>query len=157
MKETRISEYVTIGPQPTTIEEFEVLQFRGFRTIFCLSRKGELDQILKPEEEERLAEDAGIEFVHLPVSLNTLKYDHVDEFVHEVREHEMPTYIHCRIGQRSAPFALLFHALRRGMDAERVLMKARELNLKWRAPMITDFMKNYLARAQQKPVGALAA
>ena len=62
----------------------EELSRRGFRAVVNLSRKGELDQVLNPEQEEIEVTSFGMRYVHLPVSILSLKPTQADEFIEEL-------------------------------------------------------------------------
>lgn len=156
MEEIRISNAFTIGPQPATIDAHELLEIDGFKTIVNLSVKGELDQALNPYEASVMAENAGLRYIHLPVSLSSLKYDHVDEFLALTDGQPGGTYVHCRIGQRSGPFCLIAHALQKNLPMTSVVPLARKLGIMWRAEMITDFIHGYLERHRTLTMAAAA-
>ena len=100
MQEIALSKHITVGPQPDAVI-FERLASQGFATIINLTKKGELHQILSPEDAEKIAEENGMAYHSFPVSLSNLKDNKIHDFCSLVQGSEKPVYIHCRIGQRS--------------------------------------------------------
>ena len=152
----RISNSFSIGPQPETIDQHELLQLDGFRTLVNLSAKGELDQSVTPYDASVMAEDAGLRYIHFPVSISSMKFEHVDDFLGLVAGRRGSTYVHCRLGQRSGPFCLVAHAIANSIAPSAVMPLANELGIGWGAEMITDFVVGYL-QSRQDNVTSLAA
>lgn len=133
-----------MGPQPTDEGELENLASRGFKTVVNLTKKGELEQTFRPEEEGELVESYGMDYLHIPCSLSSLKDKDIEEFCERLSDAQTPAYVHCRIGQRSGLLSLIYHALRKKMSTEQILDKAQRLGFRWQAPMITDAISRYL-------------
>ena len=144
MQELRISDALTIGPQPTEVR-MEELFHEGVKTVVNLSRKGEEGVVFLPHEEGQIAEKFELNYVHFPVSISALKHATVDEFVEDIGKVEHHIYMHCRIGQRSGLFGMIFHALRRGLAPQAALQKGKSWSL-WNAPYLSDFALNYLEK-----------
>ena len=134
-----ISKNLTVGPQPSKKELVEIAR-DGYKTIINLSQKREHGQPYSPDEEERLVERLGMEYIHMPLSLSSMKASHADQFCEEITTSEKPVYIHCRLGQRSVPLSLIHHARKKRMSAETVLLKANDLGISWNAPYIGEFV-----------------
>ena len=156
VQEVRISNAITVGPAPANIEAFERLYLEGTRTVVNMCAKGEMGEIHKPYDASLMAEDAGLTYLHFPISMSSMKFDHVDAFAEALSTHKTPVYVHCRIGQRSGPFSLLWHATRRGLTSSQTLALGQRLGLHWRAQMITDFMVGFLDR-HREATAAMAA
>jgi uncharacterized protein (TIGR01244 family) len=142
-QEIHLSPAITLGPQLTSSDAWEELSHRGTKTVVSLSRKDELG-LLKPHVEEALVTQHGMNFLHFPVSISSMKPQDVDEFLVEIRKHETPLYMHCRIGQRSGPFGLILHAMRQRLPLRHVMERAQRLGLVWRSPLLNEFVANYL-------------
>ena len=146
MEYVKISREITVGLQPSE-EDMKKLKKKGIKTLVNLSKKGELGVKFSPEEEEVKAKECGLEFVHFPISLSSLKSTHIDEFLSELKGAEGPFYIHCRIGQRSQPFGMIYHAVSKGWSKKKVEERIEKLGIKPDAPFIYDFMMNYVDKA----------
>ena len=139
----KISKHITIGPQPSE-EQLEKLASRGFKTVVNLCKKGELGQQFSPEEEGEKVESLGMHYVHIPVSMNNLKDELVDRFYSELTDSDIPIFVHCRIGQRSGVFGLLYHALRKEITPDQVFKRAEKLGVSPNAPILRSFIESYL-------------
>ena len=146
----RISKFLSVGPQPGE-EELKDLAKKGFRTIINLSKKGELNQKLSPEQEGEKAKELGLSYVHLPVSLASLKDEDAENFLQLFSDNPEPVYVHCRIGQRAVPLALIRYAMQKDIDWEKAVQKADKLGIPLDAPILVSFIKGYLSkRAEQE-------
>ena len=142
-KPIRISPNITVGPQPSH-EMLEKLSAQGFKSVINLSKKGELGQILNPDEELDSTAGLGMKYAHIPISLSTVKESQIAEFCKTIEELPGPIYIHCRIGQRCGPLAMIYHAIRKKLDSQQTLLRAEKLGLQWQAPMISRLITSYL-------------
>ncbi len=144
----KVSEKLTVGSQPSE-ELLQQLADSGFKSVINLSRKGELDQIFQPEEEGEIVANLGMKYLHVPISLSNVKDTDIAEFCAAMENTPSPVYVHCRIGQRSGPLSLIYHAMRRKLSAEKVLEKGERLGLKWSAPMIANIVQQYLGKRKE--------
>ena len=143
----RISPRITVGPQPLEEKDLEKLASKGFKTVVNLSKKGELEQQFDPVQEGQIVESLGMDYLHLPLSLSNVKSRDIEDFCLKLGEADTPAYVHCRIGQRSSPLSLIYHAIAKRLTAEQVLKKAQKLGFKWEAPMIPAMVSRYLKNA----------
>ncbi len=151
-KPIKIGKNIVVGPAPTE-EMLEKLAERGCKAVVNLSKKGELNQPMNPDDEGSAVEELGMAYIHLPVTLSTVKDDHVNQFCELMDEAQRPIYVHCRIGQRAIPFSLIYHALKRKLSPEKLFKKAEKLGVAWEAP----FIRNLVAKHVKKGVEAAAA
>lgn len=141
----RISKRITVGPSINN-EKLEKLASKGFKTIINLSKKGEIRQVVKPCEEEEIVNELGLKYIHHPLSMSSLKDVHIDEFCRLVKEAEGPIFVHCSLGQRSFPLAMIAHALNKKLSAAQVFEKAEKLGVSWNAPFMRKLVEVYLHR-----------
>lgn len=139
----RLSDVITVGPQPAA-GDLKKLADKGYKTIINLSKKGELGQEFKPSEEGEEVEALGMSYCHMPLSLTSVKSEDIEEFCREVGEAKSPVYVHCRIGQRSGPFSLMYYAAKRKLSPEQALKKAEKLGIRCSAPMLISMVSNFL-------------
>lgn len=147
-KPVRLGKTIVIGPAPT-VEMLERLADGGCKSVFNLSRKGELNQPLNPEAEGSAVEDLGMSYIHLPVTLSTVKDAQVEEFCQLMEDAERPVYVHCRIGQRAVPFSLIYHALKRELTPEKLFQKAEKMGISAEAPFIRSLIAKHVKRAAE--------
>jgi uncharacterized protein (TIGR01244 family) len=113
MKLKRIDERVSVGGQPNA-EDIRDLAREGFRAIVNLRREGEEEQPLSPEGEGAAAAEAGLRYVHLPISLDNLTAKQLDAFRKELQSLPAPVYVHCRGGSRAAVLTRVQRAVESG-------------------------------------------
>tara|TARA_B100000609_G_scaffold175294_2_gene152542 strand:- start:34123 stop:34629 length:507 start_codon:yes stop_codon:yes gene_type:complete len=143
----KLDSSVTIGPQ-VGVDEIQNLAQKGFSTVVNLTIKGECDQILSPQDEGEQVESLGMNYVHIPVTLNKLNDNFVDEVCGLLESVPKPLYMHCRIGQRSSILGLAFFGLRKGITAKTVLKRSKEFGIRWRAPYFKEFLTKYIQRTR---------
>jgi uncharacterized protein (TIGR01244 family) len=100
-----ISSQVSVGEQPRG-SDLEELKKDGVTTVANLRVVGE-DTALAPAEERVLAEKLGLQYHHLPISLDKLNAAQVKE-LREILEHSQgQVFVHCGMGSAHARFRLL--------------------------------------------------
>ena len=154
-KVLKLSKTLSVGPAPTA-EMIETLAERGYKSVINLSKKGELNQPMSPEEEGTAVKESGMSYIHHPVTLSSVKDEQIAEFCEMVDKAEGPIYVHCRIGQRAIPFGLICHALRKKLSTEKLLKRAEKLGIKWDVPFIRDLVLKYLKQAAESKAAAPA-
>lgn len=142
-KPIKISNQLIVGPQLSD-SDIQKLAKHGIKTVVNLSAKGEHQQMLTPDDEQRQVEALGVAYVHKPISMSNLKNKYVDELIDQLQDCPTPIYIHCLFGQRSMPLGLIFHALRKKLDGEHALEKSEKLGFVWHAPFLRSFVASYL-------------
>ena len=116
-----ISQRVSVGEQPRQ-SDLEELKKDGVTTVVNLRVAGE-DTSLTPAEERALAEKLGLQYRHLPVSLDKLDAAQVKELREILQNSQGPVFVHCGMGQCVCSFSLAAS----GVDAESIFEQAGEL------------------------------
>ncbi len=81
----KINDQITVSGQPTA-ENIAQLKNDGFRTIVNLRTEGAEDQPISPANERQIVEQAGMKYVHLPVSPASMGPELVDQFRAQIAE-----------------------------------------------------------------------
>jgi uncharacterized protein (TIGR01244 family) len=97
-----ISQRLSVGGQPQE-SDLEQLKKDGVTTVVNLRVAGEKSP-LTPTEERALAQKLGLQYHHLPISLDKLDATQVKELRKILRENQGPIYVHCGMGQRACSF-----------------------------------------------------
>jgi uncharacterized protein (TIGR01244 family) len=142
MKTKKLDERVTIGGQPTEAEIHE-LGRHGFRSIVNLRIEGEEDQPLNPADEGEATEQAGLRYMHIPVSTRSLTAEQLDHFRSELQALPSPVYIHCRGGTRAAALAVVHRSVEAGLSGDAALKQIDEMRLDCDAPL-RKLIKTYV-------------
>ncbi|MEA3162230.1 MAG: hypothetical protein QOE88_48, partial [Verrucomicrobiota bacterium] len=109
-----ISQKVSVGGQPRQ-SDLEKLKEDGVKTVVNLRVAGE-DTSLSPAEERALAEKLGLQYHHLPISLDKLDAAQVKELREILQNSQEPAFVHCGMGQRACSFSLAAS----GVDADSI-------------------------------------
>ena len=109
-----ISQQVSVGEQPRQ-SDLEQLKKEGVATVVNLRAVGE-DSPLNPAEERAVAEKLGLQYHHLPISLDKLDIDQIKELRKILRNSQGPVFVHCGMGQRACSFSLAAS----GVDADSI-------------------------------------
>jgi uncharacterized protein (TIGR01244 family) len=95
----RLDEQVYVAPQ-LVAADFEAARAAGVRTIINNRPDGEAPDQLPSAEAARLAEAAGLDYVHIPVPSGGMAHGHVDAFSNALEQREGPFLAYCRSGTR---------------------------------------------------------
>jgi uncharacterized protein (TIGR01244 family) len=117
----KLSQQVSVGEQPRP-SDLEELKKDGVTTVVNL-RVAEEDTPFSPEEERVLTEKLGLQYHHLPISLDKLDAAQVKELSKILQNTQGPVYVHCGMGQRACSFSLAAA----GVETSSIFEQAREL------------------------------
>lgn len=145
----KINDQITVGGQPTAAD-IEQLKADGFRTIVNLRAAGEDDQPLSPDEEREVVENAGMKYIHLPVSSATMGPETVDQFREHYRNFEGPVLVHCHAGTRAGAFTMIATAVDEGWSGDDTLEKAEAMGFECKAPQLKQFVRSYVDTHQKE-------
>ena len=95
----RLDGQVYVAPQ-LVADDFEAARAAGVRTIINNRPDGESADQLPSTEAARLAEAAGLDYVHIPVPSGGMNRSHVDAFAEALAGHQGPFLAYCRSGTR---------------------------------------------------------
>ncbi len=135
----RISGEVTVGGQVGE-GEIQKLPAEGFKTVVNLREPGEEDQPLAPDEERKLVEQAGLAYVHIPVSGKDMKPELVDRFRRELERLPSPAFVHCHKGKRAGAFAMMAAAVDAGWSGAQTLETAERMGFECDTPELKQFV-----------------
>ena len=141
--ETKISERVTVGPQPDEAR-LQQLARDGFKTVVNLRKPAEEDQPLPPELEGLKVRELGMNYLHIPVASNDMHVDQLDRFSEQLHTLPGPAYVHCRGGKRAAIFALLDTAEKEGWTSEETFRRGTDCGYSCESPETREFVRGYL-------------
>ena len=139
----KINDQITVGGQPTA-DDIAQLKNDGFRTIVNLRTEGEEDQPMSPDEERQAVEEAGMRYIHLPVSSATMGPETVDKFRAQLPNFEGPTLVHCHAGMRAGAFTMMATATKEGWSGDETLEKAQAMGFECKAPELKQFVRSYV-------------
>lgn len=124
-----ITPNITIADQPTEADLAE-LKSHGYQGVVNLRTSGEPDQPLNPDAEGKLAEELGLDYLHVGVGGNGLNPDDLTRFVKFLEDrHDSKVLVHCRKGGRAAALVLIQQIRVNGWSAQEAFDKGAKLGL----------------------------
>ena len=131
-----ISERVSVGEQPRKAD-LEELKKDGVTTVVNLRVVGE-ETPLTPAEERALAEQLGLRYHHLPISLDKLNAAQVKELREILENSKGQVFVHCGLGQRACSFSLAAS----GVSTDSIFEQARKLGFPVQDEKLRAFLKS---------------
>jgi len=126
MNERKITDDITISGQPSA-EELQNLRASGYRTVINLRTMDE--EGLVPDE-ERMAENAGLNYAAIPVSPDTLDDIAVQNFQGAlIGDDRSPALVHCKGGGRAGVLTLLHLTISNGWSLAQALEEGEKLGI----------------------------
>ena len=148
-----INENVTVGPQPSA-DEIRCLSHQGFESVINFRTNGEDEQPLSPDDEGQQVQIAGLEYVNIPVSMDSMNPELVDQFRSRFEALPKPIFAHCKSGKRAGAMVMMHMACVYGMTGEETLKKAEEMGFECDQPELVDFVKSYVNNHTQQEATA---
>lgn len=139
----KINEQLTVGGQPSA-GEITSLAADGFKSVINFRTPGEENQPLSPDAEREKVESAGMNYLHVPVSMKSMDGAKVDAFREQLESLPKPVFAHCRTGKRAGAMTMMHVAVEQGMSGEQTLQKAEEMGFECDVPELKDFVKSYV-------------
>jgi uncharacterized protein (TIGR01244 family) len=131
-----ISQKVSVGEQPRK-SDLEELKKDGVTTVINLRVTGE-NSSLTPDEERTLTEKLGLQYHHLPISLDKLDAAQVKVLRELLDGSQGPVFVHCGMGQRACSFSLAAS----GLEAESIFEQAGKLGFPVQDEKLKAFLKS---------------
>ena len=141
----QFNDQLTVGPQPSE-EELKSLPNEGFKSVINFRTEGEDEQPMSPSDEGGKAEESGLNYLHLPVSMDAMDESKVDGFREQYKSLPKPVFAHCKSGKRAGAMMMMHTAVEQGMSGEQALDKAREMGFECDKPELEEFVKGYVNR-----------
>ncbi len=139
----QISEDITVGAQPSE-SEFAGLANDGFKTVLNFRTSGEENQPLSPQEEEKIVRALGMEYINMPVSMETMGAKAVDAFREKLAHLPKPVFAHCDKGMRAGAMTMMHVAIENGMSGDQTLAQAEQMGFECDVPELKEFVKGYV-------------
>ena len=139
----KISDQVTVGAQPSE-DQLQQLGKQGFKSVVNFRTEGEEDQPLSPQAEGEKVKTAGLEYLHVPVSMKGMGPELVDQFREKFAELPKPVYAHCKSGKRAGAMVMMHMAVEQGMTGDQTLQKAKEMGFECDQPQLEQFVREYV-------------
>lgn len=142
-QQMKVNSDVTVGPQPTE-NEIQKLGNQGFKSVVNFRTDGEDQQPLSPEAEGEVVDAAGMQYLNIPVSMQSMGSELVDRFREKYAELPKPVFAHCKSGKRAGAMVMMHVAVEQGMSGEETLQKAKEMGFECDQPQLEQFVRQYV-------------
>ncbi len=139
----KINDNVTVGAQPSE-SEIPLLSEQGYKSVVNFRTAGEEEQPISPGEEGQKVEAAGMKYLHIPVSMDSMGPELVDRFREQFPDLPKPVFAHCASGKRAGAFVMMDMAVKQGMTGDQTLEKAEQMGFECDKPELKTFVKQYV-------------
>ncbi|WP_370282509.1 beta-lactamase hydrolase domain-containing protein [Pseudooceanicola sp.] len=117
----------------------------GTRSVVNFRAADEAGGLSLPDE-RRVAERAGLNYLHHPVTAAELDDDNVDDFRRSLDDLPQPVFLHCASGKLAGAMALMAVAAENGWDGATALATGRDRGLDLSEDEIGTFVRAYADR-----------
>jgi uncharacterized protein (TIGR01244 family) len=139
----KINDELTVAGQVTP-EQLQQAAQEGFKSVLNLRSPDEEGFL---NDEQQLAETAGLEYVNIPVKVNEINDELTTEVLGQIDKLPKPALIHCGVSMRAGAMALMNVATRQGMTPEQAFEKAHEIGFDCSAnPQMKEFFEQYVSK-----------
>jgi len=143
MQTMKINGEVSVGAQPLE-EELHKLSQQKFKSVVNFRTDGEEEQPLSPKAEGEKVEAAGMQYLHIPVSMKSMGTELVDQFREKFAELPKPVFAHCKSGKRAGAMVMMHMAAEQGMTGDQTLQQAKEMGFECDQPQLETFVREYV-------------
>ncbi|MBB3209877.1 uncharacterized protein (TIGR01244 family) [Rhodopirellula rubra] len=139
----KFNDELTVGAQPTEAE-IKSMAADGFKAVINFRTEGEEDQPLSPDDEGDLVRSHGMEYLHVPVSIDEIDETKVDAVRRQYEALPKPVFAHCKSGKRAGAMMMMHTAVENDMSGDQALKKAKEMGFECDQPELEKFVKDYV-------------
>lgn len=139
----KFNDQLTVSGQPSE-QEIQALADEGFKSVVNFRTEGEEDQPLSPDAEAKKVKDAGLEYLHVPVSMDAMSGNLVDQFRARYQTLPAPVFAHCKSGKRAGAMMMMHVAVEQGMSGEQAIEQAKSMGFECDKPELEQFVRKYV-------------
>lgn len=114
----------------------------GAKTVVNFRAEGEKGG-LSPEEERQQADQLGLNYLHYPITSDSLDAALVDDFRRSLDDLPQPVFLHCASGKRAGAMTLMALAADKGWDGQTALQEGKARGIDLTEEKIGQFVKSY--------------
>jgi protein tyrosine phosphatase (PTP) superfamily phosphohydrolase (DUF442 family) len=109
----QLSSQIATAGQPT-IEQYPTIATAGYHVVINLALKESANAL---KNEDAIAIDLGLEYIHIPVTWDTPTIEDFQQFVRVMNANlERKIFIHCAANMRVSAFMYLYRQIHQGVD-----------------------------------------
>lgn len=140
----RIDNYFAIGMGHPDAEALAALRDHGFRAVVNLRTHEEQNQPLNPDQEGAAVRQLGMDYLHIPVSVQAMGPALVDRFREQIAHLPKPIYIHCASGKRSGAFTIMDRGVDQELSGQEAVERAARMGFLKDAPALEKLVREYV-------------
>lgn len=144
MERKEIERGVTAGPQPEEAELRHLVE-EGFTTVIDVRSEKKNGILMRPKEEERVAREVGLTYVHIPVTWKRIDFDQADRLRQAIHDAKGNIYIHSRRGDLAAALTIMDRAVTKGLDPKVAVRQAEAMGVIRAGTRGDDFIAEYVS------------
>jgi protein tyrosine phosphatase (PTP) superfamily phosphohydrolase (DUF442 family) len=145
----QLSDRISTAGQPT-LEQYPTIASEGYQIVINLALQESANAL---ENEDEIATNLGLEYIHIPVIWNTPTVEDFQKFVSVIEANlDRKIFIHCAANMRVSAFMYLYRQIYTGVDeatARQDLLKIWTPNEVWKI-YIDRVLTHYKATAGKK-------
>ncbi|MCB1993240.1 MAG: protein tyrosine phosphatase family protein [Geminicoccaceae bacterium] len=145
----RLNEDYAVASSEPARRTFDRIAAEGFRSVVSFQTREE-EQKLPIEDEREAAAQAGLAFLHQPVSGDSLDDETVDRFRDALGGLPKPVLLHCSSGKRAGAMTMMHLASEMGLSGDEALEKAASMGFECDNPKLEAFVRDYVDRHQRR-------
>ena len=142
-----------VGGQPDQSSLTRLKEKVGMQTVINLRTTEEVKDALSPLQEGEICSELGLDYLHLPVSMNDMNHELVHTFRENVNSLPKPIYVHCASGMRAGAFVMMHLAVENGWSARECFARAEEQGFECDKPEMKAFLKAFIEENQKAGAG----
>jgi uncharacterized protein (TIGR01244 family) len=121
----KINDELAVAGQVTSAQ-LRQIALDGYRSVLNLRSPDETDF---PSSESQEVEALGLQYINIPVRLDTLDQGSLSQALQEIVKAKKPALVHCNNAAIAAAMVLMHIAIRQGADLEQAITQAKGLGL----------------------------
>jgi uncharacterized protein (TIGR01244 family) len=147
-----LSHHVKVGRRPPGERELDSLRQEGVRAIIDLRTHDEaIGDAVSPRAEATHARARGMDFIHVPVSAESVDKTDLDRVGEALRDAPKPVLIHDSGGNRAGMIALVHASVEAGVPGSEMMEMARNLDLVFGDPAQQEVFTRYVDQRETRP------
>lgn len=91
-----------------------------------------------------MVESAGLAYRHIPMSMESIGPELVEQFREKFADLPKPVFAHCGSGKRAGMMVMMHIAVDQGITGEQTLQKAKEMGFECEQPELQQFVRQYV-------------
>ena len=147
-----LSQHVKIGRKPPSEREIDAMRKDGVRAVIDLRTQDEAaGHAMPPAAEARAVRARGMNYIHVPVSTESVDKTDLDRVGEALRRAPKPVLVHESSGSRAGMIALAHTAIEAGVPGSEMVEMARHLDLVFGDPSQQEIFTHYVDQRRTRP------